>query len=271
VTHDTVPAAPELSPRRDLEEAPPEARETVVQPAPLRPLTTAPTEDEWRFSASPYVWFLALDGTAAIEGAEAEIDQSFSDIWDKLNLVFEGRFEAWKGPWGATLDLTYANLESEADVGPIEVDVVTDMWLVGSSLNRNLHEGPLDGEGSARLRVDGAVGLLVTRADTEIDFPSPAADPDTTVSIEDLTTGIRAIVDLDGKNYVKVAALIGGFEILDDSSDFAWAAEAYYGRRIGENKVLYVGYRFLSIDYDDGPLELDLEISGPAVGIRFGF
>ena len=66
------------------------------------------SDDEWRFVITPYAWLLSVDGTANVKGLESTLDEDFDDILDQLNLVLEGRFEAWKGDWGFLADITYS-------------------------------------------------------------------------------------------------------------------------------------------------------------------
>ena len=104
-------------------------------------------DDEWTYVIAPYFWLLGVDGTASIGPVEADIDESFSDLLDKISYVIETRFEAWKGKWGYTIDLTYGQLEEEADFGPGELDFETELLLVGGAINRVLYDAPLRDDG----------------------------------------------------------------------------------------------------------------------------
>ena len=48
----------------------------------------------WEFQVVPYLWFISASGDITVRGQKADMDLSFSDIWDELNiagmLAFEG-------------------------------------------------------------------------------------------------------------------------------------------------------------------------------------
>ena len=52
--------------------------------------------DTWQFEVTPYLLAAGMDGTVGIRGHEADIDVSFSDIWDDLDAGFMGLFTAKK-------------------------------------------------------------------------------------------------------------------------------------------------------------------------------
>ena len=64
----------------------------------LGPLTPAMAAEEkadeesgWEFQVAPYMWFLSMDGSVTVKGQKSNEDISFSDIWDELNIVRDGR------------------------------------------------------------------------------------------------------------------------------------------------------------------------------------
>ena len=60
-----------------------------------------PTEsDEWRFSITPYLWAIGMNGDMTVKGVESDVDVDFSDILSNLDIALEAHFEVWKGKWG---------------------------------------------------------------------------------------------------------------------------------------------------------------------------
>ena len=53
--------------------------------------------NSWEFAVAPYMWFLSLDGDVTVKGEESDLDMSFSDIWDELNIAAMLTFDARKG------------------------------------------------------------------------------------------------------------------------------------------------------------------------------
>ena len=63
---------------------------------------------------------------------------------------------------------------------------------------------------------------------------------------------------------------VGGFGI-GSSSDLTWQVQATLDYRFTERLVGRLGYRFMSIDRDSSDLKLDIELSGPLVGLTWTF
>ena len=57
--------------------------------------------DEWRFSITPYLWAVGLNGDMTVKGVDSDVDVSFGDILTNLDIALEAHFEVWRGNWGA--------------------------------------------------------------------------------------------------------------------------------------------------------------------------
>ena len=248
----------------------------TVSLAPVRGATAGDRldNDEWSFVIAPYGWILAADGDATIRGTKAEIDQSSGDILRNIDIVMEARLEARKGDWAFLFDPTLAFLSDEAEAGPIEVDINSRLILVLFGVSRTLYNGPF-GPGSAfDTRIEAGIGGIYVRADSEIDLPSPLPDPDFEESWIDPALTFRVTTKLNERWRWRVAGLVGGFGI-GEASQLSLGVETFLGRRIGENKTIWFGYRALSIDYERGSglqsLEFDMILHGPTIGLSFHF
>ncbi len=67
----------------------------VASPAALAQDSTKQA-DKWQFEITPYFLAASLNGDVGIRGVTADVDMSFSNIWDKLNAGFMAAFEARK-------------------------------------------------------------------------------------------------------------------------------------------------------------------------------
>ena len=54
-------------------------------------------------------------------------------------------------------------------------------------------------------------------------------------------------------------------------SDSAWDVMASVGYEIKDDFSLTVGYRHQEVDYREGDFLFDVELSGPIIGLVFGF
>ncbi len=59
-----------------------------------------PADSAWEFHVVPYLWAIGGYGNVTVKGLEADVDLSFSDIWDELNFAFMLPYEARKRKWG---------------------------------------------------------------------------------------------------------------------------------------------------------------------------
>jgi hypothetical protein len=87
--------------------------------------------DDWTFQLAPYAWALAIDGDVTVKGQKSDIDVSFQDIWDELNVAAMLEGEARKGRVGAFANILYANLGSSSKKGPLEIDPDINLFLAG--------------------------------------------------------------------------------------------------------------------------------------------
>ena len=233
----------------------------------IPPAGTAPAADGgWEFTLSPYAWAAGLDGSVGIGNVVAEVDQSFSDIVDKLDVAAMLHFEARKGPWAFMLDGFWLRLEAGADTpGPLyggaEVEV-EELRLSGLIAYRAI-EGPTKLDlltGISYFSVDTdfrlTPGLLAGR---EISFSEDWVDP---------VVGFHLRHELCERWFAMLRGEIGGF---DAGSEFTWQAMTGVGYRAGDSSEVFLGYRHLDIDYSDNDFTYDTSTSGIILGVNFSF
>ena len=70
--------------------------------------------NDWHFSLNHYAWLYALKGDVNAKGISLPVDLRLDDtlkLLDEIQLLFMGRYEVSKGPWGFLLDGMYLRLE----------------------------------------------------------------------------------------------------------------------------------------------------------------
>lgn len=83
--------------------------------------------------------------------------------------------------------------------------------------------------------------------------------------------GARANIDLGEDFVLQVRGDVGGFGL---GSDFAWQLAAVIGwqfEMFDMDAALFVGYRALAQDYEEGSFEWDVIAHGPILGLGFTF
>lgn len=102
------------------------------------------------------------------------------------------------------------------------------------------------------------------------DGMTKAADADVEEEREwvDPYVGMRGRLNLTQRVFLGGRGDIGGFGV---GSELTWQVFAGVGMMLTPNVEIEAGWRHLVIDYEDEPFEMDLELSGAVVGMRFGF
>ena len=257
--------------------------------AALTPAVTAeekPAESAWQFHVAPYLWAISMDGNVTVKGLEADLDLSFSDIWDELNFAFMMEYEARKGNWGLWGNTIYANLGKSNISGPrglTNIDpTVKSLWQGLGGFYRlgtwDLADAP--GKKTPSVAVDTYFGVRYTWLELKLDFDGIFQNRVNNVSqdkswVEPLV-GARTIWNLSERWTATLAGDVGGVAF---GSDFAWDAFGLIGYRFGlfgeKNAQAFAGYRALSQDYTDGSgrdkFQWDVTLYGPILGLAVSF
>jgi hypothetical protein len=114
--------------------------------APADPvIETPPASSGWEFRIEPYGWLTGLDGRTGVGPLVAGIDQSFSDIFDNLDMAAALQIEARNGRCGIIADGFYADLGGSGSTpGPLYDTVEVDMkQFIGElSLAYRVYDSP---------------------------------------------------------------------------------------------------------------------------------
>ena len=153
----------------------------------------------------------------------------------------------------------YLDAEDSAAIAPgLNASVELTNWIITPLVGYNLVD-----TGKSRLDILGGARYLYMKADLRVDALGVRAED--FGSNWDAVIGARGVVDLTEKWH-----LIGYLDIGTGESDLTWQAMAGIGYKFKWGHVNAV-YRYLNWDFDDNPAVDDLDISGPAVGIKFVF
>lgn len=108
--------------------------------------TTEPAKvSGWEFRIEPYGWLTGLDGSIEVGPLISNIDASFSDILDNINMAAALQFEARNGRWGIIADGFYADLGASGSTpGPLYDSVSLGMkQFIGElSVAYRVYESP---------------------------------------------------------------------------------------------------------------------------------
>ncbi len=215
-------------------------------------LTAMPLHaEEWKHELAPYMWGSAMEGTTGIGGVTADVDLSFSDILDNLEMGFDTIFMGL----GATQD---------SRNGLAKADIDVDQFVLGAGAGYALSE---------RFVVLGGLRYIDLSAEVEVTGPlGNTSDAETDESWVDPYIGAQYTIPLSEAWSLNLYGDIGGFGI---GSDFAWQGLVTFRWQLTERTGALAAYRYMDVDYESGRgsnrFLFDMAFSGPALGLVFTF
>ena len=226
---------------------------------PLAYAEESNSNDNWEFSLAPmYLWAVAIDGDQTVKGVEADLDISFSDIFDQLKGALTVHFQGlYQQRWGFITDLNYIVLEM--DDGPVDIDF-TETMLELAGFYR-FARGPHT--------FDGLAGFRYSSMDVELDLPRPLSDVDQDKDWVDPYFGLRWQWKVAEKWGLMSRGDIGGFGV---GSDSTWNLVGLVDFKPWKHASLFGGYRALYQDYSSGSgdnrFSFDATMHGPVLGMK---
>ncbi|NWK54664.1 outer membrane beta-barrel protein [Verrucomicrobiaceae bacterium N1E253] len=219
---------------------------------------------EWYYRVALYGWGQSLDGDIGVMGQTAAVDVDFSDLVEDLEIGLMGAVEIGKGRWSVLLDLNYADLSDEISTPNSKIDFEQEQ-LVG---NLVLNYQAINSDVSKLTLFGGIRGnwLDVNMSYTGGPLKDRTLDEDK--SWADPIIGLRYRQDLGSSIYLRALGDVGGFGV---SSDFTWQAMAGLGWQFNPCGGLFLGYRAIGTDYEDGGFTYDLSAHGPMIGLEYKF
>jgi hypothetical protein len=231
----------------------------------------------WSFTVAPYFWAAGIEGDVGVGDRQTEIDVDFSEIRENLKFGAMMLAEARKDRYGIFFAPLFVRLGDDTNEGPFNLDVTSDVAVVGGGAFFRIAEWDLtsSGEGSSRKAwIEPLAGARYTyiRAELNIDGPF-GLNPDLDEHEEwiDPIIGASAGIELSRHWAVLVEGDVGGFGI---GSDFTWNAIGLISYRTmltGIPMQFGAGYRALSWNYDDDDFDWDVTMHGPVLGVSFQF
>ncbi len=222
--------------------------------------------DGWSIRLTPYLWGVSLDGTSAISVLPPlDIDASFSDILSNANYALQLHAEFEKGPWTFVIDPTVMSLEVDIsnEVPPVSGDIDIDMWFVEAWAGYQFAPSWELLAGVRWQSQEIAPGVTLG--------PVPLSIPKVDVDWTDVFFGARFWKNL-GSRWILTARM--DMLALGDS-DSSWNVSAFLNRRFGRNMALNLGYRYYTVEYQEGRglslYDWDMDMSGPVVGYTWEF
>jgi len=237
------------------------------------PYATA-ADNTWRYEFTPYVWAAGMDGTIRINNrpdAGLGVEQSFSDIMEKLDFGLMGAFEARKERWGILLDGVYFKVSDEGGVsGPLgftslagNATVTQQLYALAGAYRLTERSGLVD--------VIGGLRYNSVKWDVTINASVPVVSVAArrfaqTEHWVDPYIGARIQYPLGKRWSLTGYADIGGFGL---GSDLSWQAMAGTNYAFNPNLIGKIGYRIVYNKYSNDDFNYDMTSAGFYLGLGF--
>ncbi len=216
---------------------------------------------EWEYGVELYA--LAADVKATSATGEAT-SADFDDILDDVEFAIFGSFSAQRDKLTLFANLFYVDTDSRerGAQGPIKAELKVGLTNLVSTLGAGWE---IADTGSTQIDIVGGARYLSMDTDIKLSLdPLGSVKESESASNWDGVVGIHGKTELSDRWYLTYYADVGAGE-----SDLTWQAIAGINYRFEALDVV-LGYQHLKWEFDDQLLD-DLEMSGPALGVKFFF
>ena len=218
-----------------------------------------PDPDKWQFKITPYLWIATIKGNTDSDGSDIDFDTDYNFLSpDNLDGAFFIAASASKGRWTWQTDLVYLNFNDNISIGPIDtsIDLKGDIIELSAAYKLQSFEHTEILFGARRVSLELDISLT----------PGPQTSGGQTWL--DPIVGLRYTRPL-GERWQAIGRLdLGGFGV---SSDLTVNVLAGAGFSMTRHSSLFLGYRYLKLDFAEGDILADLAAKGLALGVEFNF
>lgn len=220
---------------------------------------------EWQHEVAPYIWGAAMDGRSGIGTTVVDVDASFSDILDDLEMGFMGMYRGTNGRYSIMVDAVFMGL-GRTGTGPsgfVKGDVDVDQTTLEADFGYALTE---------QSYVFAGVRYVDLSLETSAVGPLGSRRREADKSWVDPVVGAQFTLPMSDQWSLNLRGDVGGFGV---GADIALQGVATLRWQATERLGVLAAYRYMDIDYEDGDgidkFIYDMSISGPALGLVFTF
>lgn len=216
----------------------------------------------WAFEVTPYAWLAGINGDVTVNGTEARMEQSFSDLYDAVDLsgsllgaVHKDRFVFW-------IQADYFGLDSnDLTAAPLNAELKTYTTLLGAAVGYQF-EGLLE-----KSTIDAMVGLRYGHFENKLTINAVRAEEGTTDVVDPMLVARPNVPITDWITLNPILGVGGGGD-----SDFIFELQPQLHFQFTKHFATRVGYRRLHYEYQaDRGNEFDATVQGFIVGVSYTF
>jgi hypothetical protein len=236
---------------------------TTSPPAPA----PAAEDGGWHFALSPYLWFAGAHGTVGALGHNLSLHASPGDLLSHLDIGLMGAAEARRKRFLLTGDLLWIRLSDSRALPFPGLGAVSANATVGEFVwTSKIAYRAVDHK---KVKADANVGVRYWHLGQKLNF-NPGIlgiNFNGSQSWADIVVGGRVQLPAGKKTVITALGDVGGWNATA-KLDYQFAA--LLGYKICPLATLELGYRYLFVDYRNGPAAVyNVVMSGALIGATF--
>lgn len=229
----------------------------------------SPDSQDWNFQITPYAWYAGISGTSGTLPPlpPSDLDMSFSDVTDVLDVAGMILAAARNGPWVVFLDTTYVETTQTDPLGGIlleEFETNSKTTTLSLAVGYSVYQ-------DQEINLDAYVGArawwLETEGTVRTTFGTSRKQSESESWIDPLF-GLSARYRFADRWLVYGALEAGGLGVGARSEFSALFGLSY---ALADWFEIALGYRHISVDYRKNDVIYDVDQSGPVLGGVFRF
>jgi hypothetical protein len=243
-------------------------------------LTSANAQDEIWTEIGIYGFMTSISGDMQVGDTTSDVDVSFHDILENLDMGFMGFVEHRRGRWSFMADVAYLDVEAKDTkitnrrlsltlTADVEFEQILAEGFIGYRVLAQDH-------GDAQFGLDLLGGARYNKLEAKLDEQTTLLDLTTAASrnpSKDWVDGVIALrVQYGHNNGWGVSAWA---DVGDGSDSNSYQLFGLVNYRFENSVRVFAGYRFYHMEYDGvhaaAPYELDLDYLGPTIGVSYRF
>lgn len=237
----------------------------------------------WRFNFKGYGWLPEAPATIKINGKDVDnLPESFDNILDDLDVAAMLELEAHKGPLGFFVSpVYYDGKDTEHFKGAAgerrKFTLEESAWIIDYGVAYEFGQWRLGkATDSPTVTVEPFVGALYFHDNIKVDVNPGALGIGLkirkTVTFNTPIVGLNTLLRFNDRWDLRVSGNYGVFNASEVNRTWQGVGLLGYHLKMGDvPSQVFVGYRYLHVDIENDPIELEVDVKGPLVGFGFEF
>ncbi len=250
---------------------------TLMSATALAQETQPQGGDTWT-EIGAYGFVSHISGDTTFRNVTTDVDVPFKDLLENLDLGAMAFIEHRRGKWSVIGDLFYAAISVDDTIAAnsilsVTLDAEVKQLLLEGFVGYRVFEREL---GDTQLGIDILGGVRYNSLEVDIGVQASLLGLTASASrnrTEDWADGVVGVRAKYGGSSGWGAS--GWADIGKGSDSSSYQLAGFVNYRFENNVRLFGGYRHLSFKWEDGSgasrIELDLEYSGPMLGVSYRF